>query len=57
MTVEEKDLDGAKLGEVVTGLFSEPGRLPSMAEKSRDLAQPGAAERIADVIEETCAAS
>ncbi len=45
VTLNEEDLD--RLGAVVEGLLSDPGRRQSMAEAARAMSRPGAAQMIA----------
>lgn len=45
--IADAELDGARLREAVDGLLAGPARLDAMAEASRRLARPDAAERIA----------
>ncbi|MFQ5701752.1 MAG: glycosyltransferase, partial [Acidobacteriota bacterium] len=47
--IEEKDLHGAALAEMVEGLLGDPGRLARMSEASRQLARPDAATRVAEL--------
>jgi UDP-N-acetylglucosamine--N-acetylmuramyl-(pentapeptide) pyrophosphoryl-undecaprenol N-acetylglucosamine transferase len=54
---EEDVLGGDRLGQIVTEIFAGRDRLRGMAERSLAMANPGAARRIADVIEKTCARS
>jgi len=44
--VLEQDLTGERLARAITNLLSEPGRLDQMAERSRRLGRPDAAEKI-----------
>jgi UDP-N-acetylglucosamine--N-acetylmuramyl-(pentapeptide) pyrophosphoryl-undecaprenol N-acetylglucosamine transferase len=46
--VEERDLGGGRLTDVVLDLLSDPGRRARMAGVMRSLARPAAAARIAD---------
>ncbi len=49
--VLNKEMNGQRLFEVVTGLASRPGALERMGAAARSLAHPGAARRAADILE------
>jgi UDP-N-acetylglucosamine--N-acetylmuramyl-(pentapeptide) pyrophosphoryl-undecaprenol N-acetylglucosamine transferase len=44
--------DGGHLAELVGPLLDDPGRLPAMASAAASLARPGAAHRVADLMEQ-----
>ncbi len=48
--VREAELTGDRLAEVVERLLGDPARLAAMAESSRALGQPEAAEAVADLV-------
>jgi UDP-N-acetylglucosamine--N-acetylmuramyl-(pentapeptide) pyrophosphoryl-undecaprenol N-acetylglucosamine transferase len=50
--VRDREMTGQKLFETVVGLASEPGRLERMGAAARGFAQPGAARRAAQILEE-----
>ncbi|HZT70584.1 MAG TPA: undecaprenyldiphospho-muramoylpentapeptide beta-N-acetylglucosaminyltransferase [Terriglobia bacterium] len=52
--IEQRDLTPDLLVESVMGLLSDAGKLSAMEQRARSLASPGAAGRIADLIEELC---
>ena len=45
----EPELQSGKLEKLITGLYQAPARLQAMAEKTRDLAHPDAAVRVANI--------
>lgn len=50
IVLEEKGLTGAALGGVVRSIFADRRRLAAMGERSRRLARPDAARRLADLL-------
>jgi len=50
LVLEEKHLSGERLAEAVLALAADPARRAEMARRSRTLARPDAAERIADKV-------
>jgi UDP-N-acetylglucosamine--N-acetylmuramyl-(pentapeptide) pyrophosphoryl-undecaprenol N-acetylglucosamine transferase len=55
--VRDDELDGARLAEVVDSLLGDPARLAAMSSAARSLAQPDAAARVADLVEEVARAA
>jgi UDP-N-acetylglucosamine--N-acetylmuramyl-(pentapeptide) pyrophosphoryl-undecaprenol N-acetylglucosamine transferase len=53
MRLRETFLTAPVLAEVLSALLSDPARLTAMATAARALARPDAAERLADLVEET----
>lgn len=51
MVLEEKDLTGDRLAAAVLALAADPARRAEMGQRSRTLARPDAAERIADKVQ------
>lgn len=49
--LEEKDLTGGSLAAAIHELVNDPARIAAMEEAARRLARPGAAERVADLLE------
>jgi|YelNatPaOPRAMG01_1025707.scaffolds.fasta_scaffold20385_4 UDP-N-acetylglucosamine--N-acetylmuramyl-(pentapeptide) pyrophosphoryl-undecaprenol N-acetylglucosamine transferase len=52
--IEQKDLKPNTLVDCVMELLNNPGKLSAMEQRAKSLASPGAAGRIADLIEELC---
>jgi UDP-N-acetylglucosamine--N-acetylmuramyl-(pentapeptide) pyrophosphoryl-undecaprenol N-acetylglucosamine transferase len=52
--IEQKDLDPGRLADCVMGLLGDPGKLAQMEQQAKNLANPQAAARIADLIEGLC---
>jgi UDP-N-acetylglucosamine--N-acetylmuramyl-(pentapeptide) pyrophosphoryl-undecaprenol N-acetylglucosamine transferase len=50
VVVEERDLSGERLADVVRGLLDAPPRLRAMEEAARRLSRPDAASRVADLL-------
>lgn len=50
VVVPDEALDGRRLAEVVTGLLADPRRLAAMAEASRRMGRPRAAEEVAELV-------
>lgn len=50
--IEQKDLTGARLAEMLAQLMSEPGTLAEAASAARKQGRPDAAVRLADLVEE-----
>jgi UDP-N-acetylglucosamine--N-acetylmuramyl-(pentapeptide) pyrophosphoryl-undecaprenol N-acetylglucosamine transferase len=50
VVLNDSECTGARLAELMRGVLGDPARLAQMAEASARLAQPGAAETIADAI-------
>jgi UDP-N-acetylglucosamine--N-acetylmuramyl-(pentapeptide) pyrophosphoryl-undecaprenol N-acetylglucosamine transferase len=55
--VPDAELDGARLAAELDVLLGDPERLHSMGQKARTLAQPDAAARVADLVEEAARAA
>ncbi len=53
--LEQKQLTGERLAHEVLQLFSQPDDLLAMATRAQSLARPGAAQRVADVLEQEAA--
>ncbi len=51
IVLQQRDLDPAKLAEVIRGLVGNPERLAELGAVARDLMPPGAEGRIADELE------
>jgi UDP-N-acetylglucosamine--N-acetylmuramyl-(pentapeptide) pyrophosphoryl-undecaprenol N-acetylglucosamine transferase len=54
--VPDAQADGARLDAVTRELLLDPARLTTMSEAARALARPDAADRLADLVEETAGA-
>lgn len=52
--IEQKDLNPGRLVDCVMSLLGDPGKLARMEQRAKNLANPQAASRIADLIEELC---
>jgi UDP-N-acetylglucosamine--N-acetylmuramyl-(pentapeptide) pyrophosphoryl-undecaprenol N-acetylglucosamine transferase len=52
--IEQKDLNPGRLVDCVIGLLGDPGKLARMEERAKNLANPQAVSRMADLIEELC---
>jgi UDP-N-acetylglucosamine--N-acetylmuramyl-(pentapeptide) pyrophosphoryl-undecaprenol N-acetylglucosamine transferase len=52
--IEQKDLNPGRLVDCVMGLLGDPGKLAQMEKQAKNLANPQAASRIADLIEGLC---
>ncbi len=52
VVVEDDDCDAARLDTELGGLLGDPARLEAMAAGARTLGRPGAAARLADLVEE-----
>lgn len=53
--LEQDQLSGERLASEVTALFKNPGELAAMGERAGRFAKPGAAKRVADVLEQEAA--
>jgi UDP-N-acetylglucosamine--N-acetylmuramyl-(pentapeptide) pyrophosphoryl-undecaprenol N-acetylglucosamine transferase len=51
--IREPQLTAETLADTLKGMIEEPGRLAIMAKAARSVAKPDAAERLADVVEQT----
>ena len=49
----DREFTGTRLFEEVKALASEPGALENTAERARTFARPGAAERAAEILEQS----
>jgi UDP-N-acetylglucosamine--N-acetylmuramyl-(pentapeptide) pyrophosphoryl-undecaprenol N-acetylglucosamine transferase len=52
--IEQKDLNPSRLVDQVTGLLGDSSKLAQMEQRAKSLANPKAAARIADLIEDLC---
>jgi UDP-N-acetylglucosamine:LPS N-acetylglucosamine transferase len=50
--VAERDLSADRLAAMLTEIFSAPADLAARARRAHDLAVPGAAQKLADMVEE-----
>lgn len=48
--IEERELSGVRLGQAVSGLLANPDQMRRMADASRRLGRPDAADRLADLV-------
>jgi undecaprenyldiphospho-muramoylpentapeptide beta-N-acetylglucosaminyltransferase len=55
--VPDGELDGPRLAAELDRLLGDPARLPNMAVAARSVAQPDAAARVADLVEEVAGAA
>ncbi|MBO5433713.1 MAG: UDP-N-acetylglucosamine--N-acetylmuramyl-(pentapeptide) pyrophosphoryl-undecaprenol N-acetylglucosamine transferase, partial [Clostridia bacterium] len=49
--IEEKELDGKKLGEAIDNLLADKNRLKEIGENARKMAVTDSASRICDIVE------
>ncbi|HET9061183.1 MAG TPA: UDP-N-acetylglucosamine--N-acetylmuramyl-(pentapeptide) pyrophosphoryl-undecaprenol N-acetylglucosamine transferase [Acidimicrobiales bacterium] len=53
VVVADNELGAERLASELDALFSDPGRLDAMGERARSLARPGAAAKVADLVEQS----
>ncbi|MCU0226844.1 MAG: undecaprenyldiphospho-muramoylpentapeptide beta-N-acetylglucosaminyltransferase [Bryobacterales bacterium] len=53
--LQQHQLSGGQLAEDVLALFQQPEALTTMAQRAQSLAQPGAASRVADILQQEAA--
>jgi UDP-N-acetylglucosamine--N-acetylmuramyl-(pentapeptide) pyrophosphoryl-undecaprenol N-acetylglucosamine transferase len=51
LLIPDREMTGARLAQEITRLASQPARLEAMARAARTFARPGAARRVAEILE------
>ena len=51
LLIQDRDMTGARLAREIAGLAAQPARLEKMAQAARTFARPGAARRVAEILE------